>query len=256
MDADVLIYIGSVIGQETTDWGDGVITTSYDFGKSKSYIDVKTKSITARVIKYLGWKGAYKVTMCLSSHDNFRKVLYPLYKANRIATPKPKLYPEVREYTEQNYEYECWDTLEADDVLGCLATSMENTVVCSIDKDMSTIRDTIFYNFKKDTFEHTTPESAKFAHLYQTLIGDSTDNYRGCPGIGPVKAKKALDMECSWDNVVSLYESKGLTEVDALLQARVAKILTTELWSPETGVILWNPMQLNATEGEETICLH
>ena len=79
-------------------------------------------------------------------------------------------------------------------------------------------------------------------HLYQTLVGDQTDNYKGCPGVGPVKAETALGANPTWASVVGCYEKAGLTEEDALVQARVARILRHGEYNKMTcEVKLWTP---------------
>jgi DNA polymerase-1 len=118
--------------------------------------------------------------------------------------------------------------LEADDVMGILSTSniiKGKKIIVSEDKDMKTIPGWLF-NPRKDAEEANliSAEEADYWFYYQTLVGDSTDNYKGCPGIGPVKAEKILMEESSWDAVLYTYLCKGLTEQDAITQARVARI--------------------------------
>jgi DNA polymerase I len=247
IDADVVAFRGSLAGETVTDWGEGNITTELDLGKATANVDRSIRSIVRTVKKYMEFTKKPNVIMAFSDKVNFRKTLYPLYKANRTK-PKPQLYKSTRQHIEANYQCKTLPTLEGDDVLGILATSMENAVVCSIDKDMATIPNTVFFNFDnhKQTFEHTTPEKAQYFHYFQCLIGDTADNYKGCPGIGKVKAKKALDEECSWEQVVKLYESKGQTEEEALLMARVAKILTKEYYVGGK-IRLWTPMSERGT---------
>ena len=74
----------------------------------------------------------------------------------------------------------------------------------------------------------------------QTLIGDIADGYKGCPGIGAVKAKKLLDEAPVWATVKDAYEKAGLTEEDALQQARMARILRSSDY-PDGQVKLWSP---------------
>lgn len=238
-DADVLVFVGSLTGETTTDWGNGVVTTTYDIEKSKRYVDSKTVSVVSAITEYKKHKGDIKVIQCLSDKVNFRKSLYPEYKANRTKE-KPKLYQELREYTEKNYECKCFSNLEADDTIAYLATSLDNAVIASIDKDYLTVPNTVFFNWNNETFTETTEESAMYNHYYQCLIGDSIDFYNGCDGIGKVKAKRILDNECSWEAVVRTYESKGQTEEKALLMARLAKLLTKDLYV-DGKVILWTP---------------
>jgi DNA polymerase-1 len=75
------------------------------------------------------------------------------------------------------------------------------------------------------------------------LAGDQTDGYGGVPGIG-VKRAEALfeDKGYSWKTVVDAFKEKDRSEDDALVNARLAKILTVDdydfkkkkpkLWSP------------------------
>ena len=64
-------------------------------------------------------------------------------------------------------------------------------------------------------------------HLTQSCSGDQTDGYAGCPGIGVKRATTLFENKgYSWKTVVEMYKEKDLTEEDALLNARLARILT------------------------------
>jgi 5'-3' exonuclease len=138
-------------------------------------------------------------------------------------------------------------------VLGILATrNPDDTIICSTDKDMRTVP-CMLWDDKELT--KITEAEADYRHLYQTLVGDASDGYPGCPGIGPVKAAKLLSAEARtieqgnatkcitmWQAVVDAFYAKGLTEDDALLQARLARILRVEDWDAEKREpILWEP---------------
>ena len=153
--------------------------------------------------------------------------------------------------------------LEADDVLGIWATSpcaaAHRPLIISIDKDFNQIPGYV-YNPDKDTGPRFINEhQANYWHLYQTLIGDKTDGYNGCPGVGPVKAEKILMDEALWDHpdfvffnvssaweaVVATYVKAGLGYEEALRQARVARILRYSDFNNETQEpILWEPPRL------------
>ena len=63
------------------------------------------------------------------------------------------------------------------------------------------------------------------------------------PGIGPKKANNLLEGQKPadyWGIIVQAYKAVGLTEEDALVQARVARILRCEDYE-KGGVKLWNP---------------
>ena len=80
-------------------------------------------------------------------------------------------------------------------------------------------------------------------HLIQSMAGDQTDGYAGVPGIGVKRAESLFkDQGYSWKTVVKAFEDKGLTEEDALINARLARILTVEDYDFEKREpILWTP---------------
>ena len=64
-------------------------------------------------------------------------------------------------------------------------------------------------------------------HLIQSLAGDQTDGYAGLSGVGVKRATTLFESKgYSWKTVVEAYEEKGFTEEHALLNARLARILT------------------------------
>ena len=87
-----------------------------------------------------------------------------------------------------------------------------------------------------------TEEEANYNFFYQTLVGDSTDNYSGCPTVGPKTADKLLSSGWGWDTVVATFEGKGLSEEVALENARLARILRNNEYDTDTGEVkLWHP---------------
>lgn len=79
----------------------------------------------------------------------------------------------------------------------------------------------------------------------QTLAGDQTDNYPGCPGVGMKTADKLLDgliQKDMWSCVVERFNKAGLEEEEALLQARLAHILQVGEYDFDTNsVVMWTP---------------
>ena len=132
--------------------------------------------------------------------------------------------------------------LEADDAMGIYATQHPGNVVVSPDKDMKQIAGKLY---DLETSKDITAEEGARWHLIQTLAGDQTDGYSGVPGIGVKRAGTLFNKEgYSWSTVVKAFEDKGLTETDALTNARLARILTIDdydtkrqepkLWTPES----------------------
>ena len=107
--------------------------------------------------------------------------------------------------------------LEADDALGIYATRNPGAIVVSPDKDLETDPG-LLYDYK-ETVTITPEEGAKW-HLIQTLAGNATDGYGGCPSYGIRRAAALLDEKgYSWKTVVEAFESKDMTEEDALRNA-------------------------------------
>jgi len=68
-----------------------------------------------------------------------------------------------------------------------------------------------------------------------------TDGYSGIPGIGVKRAAAILEKNgCTWETVVNAFAEKNMTEEDALMNARLARILTKELYK-DGRVIPWHP---------------
>ncbi len=68
---------------------------------------------------------------------------------------------------------------------------LDNTVICSIDKDLQQIPGN-HYNFVKKEHSFVTPEEAIQNFYKQILTGDAADNIKGAKGIGPVRAGKII----------------------------------------------------------------
>jgi len=226
-----------------------VATTSVTFGEESSLVmnqkhaEVWFKSEVAKLRKRLGAKA---VLIALGDRTaNFRKELCPTYKAHR-ATFKPAGFLEFEATVVKNCKTVREPRLEGDDILGLLATSpkIKDGIVVSIDKDMRQVPGKL-YNPDHEQLIDVDEEGAELVHLHQTLTGDRVDGYPGLPGCGPVKAAKILagDLDTAWERVLEAFEKKGLTEVDALLQARLARILRYGDYNRETKeVTLWTPM--------------
>ena len=146
----------------------------------------------------------------LGGDRNFRKLLDPSYKANRLSQPRPVHLEATRDYLVRKWGATILtDAYEVDDRLAMEATP--NTVICSIDKDLRQIEGN-HYNPVKDTFEVVSSEDAAITLYASMLIGDSSDNLRGIDGLGPVKAGRllsGLSPEEAYLKVLGLYEDAG-----------------------------------------------
>ena len=140
--------------------------------------------------------------------ENFRFAIYPEYKANRKNVHKPVHYAAMRAYAVKHMGAEIVPAMEADDMLAIRANELGrgNWVIVTNDKDLFQVPGD-FYDWKKKTTRHIHPDEGRRLLYHQVLEGDSIDNIKGCKGIGPAKAKKALvhaedDLEmlevCKW----------------------------------------------------------
>lgn len=190
IDGDYLVYTGARKFEETIDWGDGVLTTHVEVKKCKDWIR-KEINYLAKTLE------ASEVFIALSGtrRKSFRIKLFPGYKKNRLKTLRPAGYYYIRSFMLKELGAMSIEELEADDVVGVMATSPSEyrDIVISPDKDFNTIPCELVDPFKLGKGLRTiTREDAEKYFWSQVIIGDATDGYKGCPGYGPVKVKKLL----------------------------------------------------------------
>jgi DNA polymerase-1 len=251
IDADLFLYRATAASEVETNWGDDHWTLHSDAGNARRIFDENLRHITEE-LKELGAKqDGDPVVLCFSdpSRRCFRHDLSDLYKANRKETRKPLAYRALRDEMLEKRKCVVKPGLEADDVMGIVSTRAPGKyIIVSEDKDMKTIPGMLY---RQGKLKNITEAEADYYHLYQTLIGDTTDGYSGCPGTGPKKAEALLGAvpwspkawaARAWPAVVETYKKAKLTEKDALLQARFARILRSSDWDFETSKVkLWEP---------------
>lgn len=246
IDADILLHRATSVATTSVEF-DGVCTHQMDLDHAKNVFRNQLREIREEV-------RADKVVLCYSDLDreaNWRRQVLASYKHGR-ASIRPAGYQQLaawaREIRTETIRTKWLPTLEADDVLGILATGKGiggTKIVCTVDKDLRTVPGRL-YDWLKDEKVIIAPEEADRNHLFQTLVGDPTDGYKGCPGVGKVNAARILDrpIEECWDEIVKAFEKAGLGEPEALAQARVARILRAGEYTKSEGVRLWCPYQL------------
>jgi DNA polymerase-1 len=257
IDADIIAYRAAAAAQDTIDWGGGQVTID-------ARLDEAIQSADNDIDFFMEKLKADDCVICLSDDiDNFRKGVDPTYKQLRTTQARPVHLYDVKEYLRDTYKSETWPLLEADDVMGILSTQPHEgeRIIVSMDKDMRTIPG-LLCQPKVDLskpgglalkIEEIDELSAIKFHFWQTIVGDATDGYPGCPGVGPASqyAEDVLFAESeeeAWDEVLMAYATKGLTEAEALVQARLAFILR-DGYLDGKWVKLWLPPYLADTEG-------
>lgn len=187
-----------------------------------------------------------RLTLYFTGNGNFRKEIYPSYKAHRKKVRKPAGYRALKELLHNNFATMTEDRLEADDLIGIMHTRAQKkgltSLIISIDKDFKTIPGWL-YNPDNDSFSLISETDALKNWLMQTLIGDKTDGYPGLEGVGPVSAEKLLNKNgVTWKTVEDAYLNSGFTAEFAVIQAQMARILHDgEYDFDKKEVRLWQP---------------
>lgn len=228
VDADLYLYRCTAATEEETDWGDDVWSLTTDLKIAKDLFSAQMSEFKARM-------DDDDVILCISSKTNFRKELDPTYKWARKKTRKPLGYVAMLDWVQHHYRCFSKPGLEADDCMGILATKPENAgkgIIVSDDKDMKTIPGRLYRPVTKELLE-VSLEDANRAFYTQCLVGDPADGYPGLKGYGPRTAEKLLGNKPIWSKVEQAYLKAGMTRKDALLQARLARILRWCDWDSD-----------------------
>lgn len=141
----------------------------------------------------------------------FRDEAFPAYKAQREATPEDirASVPIIKDIiTAMHIPVLQADGFEADDVIGTLATKAGEagvqTYMLTPDKDYGQlVRDNVFIFRPRHGGGYETMGPKEVCEKYEldsptqvidllALMGDSADNFPGCPGVGPKTATKLI----------------------------------------------------------------
>jgi len=232
VDGDLLAYKVASALEEPTDWGHDQWTLHCDFGIAKQ--------IFAQNLKYyLDKTNAGTYLIVFSDMLNFRKQIDDSYKSYRKAIRKPVCYKALRDWLIKTYPCKSLPNLEADDTIGILATGeyKDKCVIISGDKDMRTIP-AWHCSIIDNQIEKVDLKLADYHFCTQVLTGDQTDGYKGCVGVGHVKASRVLnpkkDIDVNWKAVIEEYLRNKMTVDEAYHQSRLARILRHGEYSIKT----------------------
>lgn len=273
IDGDLWAYRVAAAEEEAIDFGEGQFALTAD-------AETGIKNLDALMEDFMTRLSAERMIVAISDSENYRKTVLPTYKANRDGIRRPMILKALLEHYRENYEVFTRPTLEADDVLGILATNPKvvpgEKIIVTMDKDLRTVPGLHWNPEKEGLTKDQKPtlikqREADLMFYAQVLSGDAVDGYSGCPGIGAIGAAKivaepvklvATEQEIKrgpnkgtkrvrwlaepttdlWGCIVSHYEKAGLAEADALTSARVARILRHEDYDyKRKEPILWRP---------------
>ena len=236
LDTDIFAYQATTSAETEVDLGGDIWSLTMDMQQAKDTFEATIDGIKARL-------ETNDVLCCMSDHaGNFRKQVWTGYKSNRRKTRKPVGYVAFCDWVRETYSTASRPQLEADDVMGIIASKPGNegkVTIVSDDKDMKTIPGRLYRPMSDELLEISDADADRY-FLTQVLTGDTADGYKGVPGIGPKKAEAILGPRPHWGAVEKAYIDAGLTRDDAIQQARLARILRWSDWN-EGEPMLWTP---------------
>ena len=196
-------------------------------------LNIAIHRVEALLDELLTKTGADSYRAFLSGKSNFRKTIYPEYKANRTA-PKPVHLEALREYAleKQNAEL-APDTLEADDALGINQT--DDTMIVSLDKDLLMVPGKHFSWeikgkgwTKPDKFTEQTKLGGLRLFFEQCLKGDTADNIKGIEKIGNKRAKSMLADCVTEQQMFDAVRNAYGNDDEFIMNASVLRIMQNE----------------------------
>ena len=193
----------------------------------------------------------------------FRSDAYPAYKAQREATPEDikQSVPIIKDLLRAwNIPILQVDGYEADDVIGTLATKAGqqgiDTYMLTPDKDYGQLVGDHVYIFRPrhgGGYETMGPEEVKAKYGIPStqavidllaLMGDSADNFPGCPGVGEKTAVKLInefgsidEMLRRVDEIKGALKTKVETHIDDIKMSQFLATIKTDV-----------PIELNMDE--------
>ena len=164
------------------------------------------------------YKADYKAVVFDAKGKTFRDDWYPEYKAHRPPMPddlRAQIEPIHAAIAAAGWPVLCVDGVEADDVIGTLATKAAvdglETLISTGDKDLTQLVGprTRWYNTMSNERLDIAGVEAKFGVPpekivdYLALVGDTVDGVPGVAKCGPKTAVKWLNQYGSLDNLVA-----------------------------------------------------
>lgn len=248
IDADMLLYAVCTASETEVAIAEDQWTRWVDLRMARD----KMTELLLDVYTYCGEE--HDAVLCFSSGRSWRREIYPRYKESRRTRKKPIGFKKLMgEYLETFGMVE--SGLEADDLIGICASRYPDSWIVSGDKDLDQIPGRHYWpgengQRERGRYWEVTEEEARRKFWIQTLMGDSTDDIPGCPGIGAKRAEAAL-AECTtdleyWKKTVRTYEKacvdKELAMNNAITTANLVRIMRSTDYDFSVGTpIPWTP---------------
>ena len=190
--------------------------------------------------RLLDTTGSTEYIAVTGSPTNFRKDIADYYKSNR---PKKKeIYYKLLELVQDKFSIIMLDNLEADDTARIIYEDKTkdgaDAIIVSIDKDFYSVPCNFYRDLPSNTDGIVTisKEDAELNLIYQLIIGDNADNYKGIKGYGEKSAKEFMDNAPTMDKLKELYKEKK--QDDFYEQLNLASIVGLDRYNFTTGEVL------------------
>jgi len=206
----------------------------------------------------------YELHFTGNQKNSFRYKFYKDYKANRRDFIPPAGLHKLKELFVERKNSFMHNNWEADDMVVLKKTMFPTKyILVAVDKDVLNAvpgkhfnyYESVRYNIAQKWVEIDEAHATMWPY-YQTIIGDKSDNIIGPKGIGPKRAAKFVNKDMTeqemWAGVVEAYESKGMTEFDAVMNMNLVNMnllaadedfnIIVRRWHPEfddAGKHIW-----------------
>lgn len=182
--------------------------------------------------------------LVIGDENNFRKIINPDYKKHRPA--KPPIYETILNLVKEKFNPISLQNLEADDI--CRILYEDNTfypnyekIIVSVDKDFFTVPCKFFRDLSNNKLiDIVDLDTAQYNLFKQIIMGDITDNYKGIPNYGEVKANKFLKFSKNEEDIIKLFEDNGLTKEDYLMNKYMAQLISINQYDFKTGEVKYD----------------
>lgn len=154
------------------------------------------EEMNTKVTDVITGSGADSYVLFLTTGNCFRyKVnnVIARYKNNRKVINKHPFFYALKQVLRTDWNAYELSMLEADDLVCYFSKQLEDTIICSPDKDVLYQSAGRHYDYRKKEFVDVTKEEADRFLFQQVATGDRVDGIEGLHGVGPVVAGKWFD---------------------------------------------------------------
>lgn len=221
-------------------------TKKKPFLEGKDIAIFRLDDMVSKTLRHYG-DGTYEAY--IAGEGNWRKDIYPEYKANRACLKRPEWLEHVREHAVLKWKAQIVNDREVDDMCGICVTQEQNQgnqpVLVSLDKDLRQVAGR-HYNFVKEVEETISPLEALRIFYKQVITGDLSDHVPAFDGKFRSTVPKFVEellrpidemttAEEMWAHVVGVYDGE-----DTIAKRNASVLYVQRDWDDQ-----WKPPSLS-----------